>query len=287
MNIKPASSRIGAVPPASGQAAEAVPDVPPRAAVSQWHYSLQAAAITFNAFSWPTILVPLLRPPDSSAAKPLGRAMMSAYRMRNLAAGMIFIDQMQPPQRVRFTPAAEPLTEMAGYAIGMSFYIPFFALHAHLANGWCSRQGSRGERMSRGVREAWRRLCLRLPPGVAREVALQYPISFVLARVPAQMASVGVGSVVGGALHRARGATLEPAPQPARAPGLIERIAANPAAYGAAALAFSCTNRMSLAIERDAASRGMPIPAADVARLTTAVVLACVITAMVHPRDNK
>jgi hypothetical protein len=31
----------------------------------------------------------------------------------------------------------------------------------------------------------------------------------------------------------------------------------------------------------------MPIPAADVARLTTAVVLACVITAMVHPRDNK
>lgn len=260
--------------------------MPARAAVSQWHYSLQAAAITFNAFSWPTILAPLLRPVERIAATRTGRAMAACYRQRNLAAGMIFIDQMQPPQAVRFAPAAERPMEMLAYAIGMSFYIPFFALHAHLANGWCSRKGSRGERLAQTVAEGWRRLCLRLPAGAAREIALLYPINFVLARVPAQMASVGVGSVVGGALHRARGAALEPAPQPARAPMLIERIAANPAAYGAAALAFSCTNRMMLQLERDAASRGAPMSAAAVAQLTTAVVLACVITAMVHPRDT-
>ncbi|MBK4738324.1 hypothetical protein [Noviherbaspirillum pedocola] len=293
MDTRTASSRANAAVFSASRAADhdvagtnGTPDARPRQQVSQWHYSLQAAAITFNAFSWPTILSPLLRPTESMAARAPGRAMLRCYRQRNLAAGMIFIDQMQPPQRVRFTPAASPAQEMLGYAIGMFFYIPFFALQTHLTNGWCSRNGSRGEAMARAARDAWAGLCRRLPPGAGRELAQRYPFNFVLARVVAQMASVGVGSVVGGALQRARGATLEPAPAPqlAAPPGLMERIRANPAAYASAALGFSFTNRMAVRIDR-AAERGTAPSAAAVARLTTAVVAACVITAMVHPRD--
>jgi hypothetical protein len=266
-----------------------MPSARPRAEVSQWHYSLQAAAITFNAFSWPTILSPLLRPAEGIASRPLGRAMLRCYRQRNLAAGMIFIDQMQPPQQVRFAPAPSPTSEMLGYALGMFFYIPFFALQTHLTNGWCSRKDSLGERMAQASRDGWNRLCHRLPANAAGELALRYPFNFVLARVIAQMASVGVGSLVGGAFHRTRGAALqpalEPAPQPAQSPKLLERMAANPAAYAAAALAFSVTNRMAVRIDLGV-ERGIPASTAAVARLTTAVVLGCVITAMVHPRDE-
>jgi hypothetical protein len=253
--------------------------------VAQWHYSLQAAKITWNAFSWPTILSPLLNPPRRLASRPAGRMLLLLHRRRTLAAGLIFIDQMQPPQRVRFSPAPQRWSEALAYAIGMVFYIPFFTLQTHLSNGWCSRPGSGGERMAQAVRAAWDSLCRLLPAGTAREAAQAYAINFVLARVAMQMASVGAGSIAGGAFHRARGATLEFAPQPQHAPSLVERIAANPHAYVAASTAFWITNRIALNIERAGARSAAPTPAAATARLTTAVVLACVITAMVHPRD--
>jgi hypothetical protein len=100
--------------------------------------------------------------------------------------------------------------------------------------------------------------------------------------VLAQMAAVSIGSTVAGAWQRRRGATLQALPQPAQAPSLRQRAGANPHAYLAGIAAFAGPSLMTLRLDRAIANSGAAAPR-KVALLATAVVAACIGTALVHP----
>jgi hypothetical protein len=256
-------------PPGAGLVAN--PDSrPPCDAVSHGQYARQAAWITFSSFSLPTIVSPCVR----SLLSP------RAYAMRTLLAGMLYIDMIQPPPGVRFSPAPNRLQELIALSLGMGPYIAMFTLQAHLANTWCVRDGTAGARMAAASQRCWSRLCGSLPQRHAA-AARGYPINFVLARVLAQMASVSIGSTLSAAWHRYRGATLEAIPQPPRLPSMRERIQAYPQAYLAGMLAFIWPTVLTLRLYRAAAATGKALPA-GVAMLTTAVVSGCIVTSMVH-----
>jgi hypothetical protein len=247
---------------------------PPGAIVSQARYSRQAAWITVGAFSLPTVIAPWLKPFVSPRA----------YALRTLAAGMIYVDMIQPPLQVGFVPAPDRRQEALGLSLGMMFYIPMFALQAHVSNTWFGDPASRAARTARCSRQAWQAFCDRLPTG-ASAVAAGVPFNFVLSRVLAQMAAVGVGSVVAGAWQRRRGATLRALPQPAQAPSLRQRVSMNPYAYLAGIAAFAGPTAMTLRLDRAVAAGGLASPR-SVALLTSAVVAACVATGMVHPASR-
>jgi len=255
---------------------------PPRAAVSQSRYARQAAWITIGGFSLPTIVAPCFRNVRWPRVCALRTAQWPpAYAMRTLLAGMIYVDMIQPPMGVRFSPPPTRLQEVAALTLGMMPYLPAFTLQAHLTNTWCARQGSRGERMAAASLRRWRLLCERLPRRQA-DAARAYPINFVLARVTAQMAAVGAGSTLSAGWHRYRGATLEAIPQPPRPPSLSERIQACPQAYVAGMLAFAWPTVMTGRLDESIRQAGGTMRPAGVARLVGAVIAACIVTAMIH-----
>ena len=251
-----------------------VPVVPPATAVSQARYARQAAWITFGAFSIPTMAAPWLKPLLSPRA----------YALRTLAGGMIYVDMVQPPQQVAFRPAPERRQEALALTLGMMFYIPLFALQAHVANTCFNDPASRASRLAGASRRAWEAVCAPLPPR-AGAIGRRYPVNFVLSRVLAQMTAVGIGSTVAGAWQRRRGATLQALPQPAQAPSLRQRAGANPYAYLAGMAAFAGPAMMTLRLDR-AIDAGASASPRAVARLATAVVAACIATGMVHAADT-
>lgn len=249
-------------------------DVPatPSAPAPHSRHAWQATWITLGAFSLPTIIAPWFKPLMSPRL----------YALRTLAAGMVYVDMIQPPMQVAFKPAPTRSQEALALTLGMMFYIPLFALQAHLTNTWCTRPDRFGTRMAHASQQAWGAFCHRLPPGVAG-AARAYPINFVIARVMAQMAAVGIGSTVSGAWHRRRGATLQYLPQPAQASSVRQRVAAHPEAYLAGVAAFAGPSVMTLHLDRAIAAAGGRAPPAGVALLATAVVAACIETGMAHP----
>jgi hypothetical protein len=247
------------------------PPPPPIAGVSQVRYARQAAWITWGAFSLPTIIAPCIKPLLSP----------QTYALRTLAAGLIYVDMIQPPMQVAFGPAPNRRQETLALTLGMMFYIPMFALQTHIANTWFNDPASRVSRTAGASLHAWQALCRQLPQAVA-PLAGSYPLNFVLSRVLAQMAAVGVGSTVAGAWQRRRGAMLQALPQPAQPPSLRQRAAANPYAYLAGIAAFAGPSAMTLRLDRAIAAKGVASPR-EVALLATAVVAACIATALVHP----
>ena len=244
---------------------------PAIAAVSQVRYARQAAWITWGAFSLPTIAAPCIKPLLSP----------QTYALRTLVAGLIYVDMIQPPMQVAFQPAPDRRKETLGLTLGMMFYIPMFALQTHIANTWFNDPASRASRIAVASQQAWQALCRQLPHAAAA-LGGSYPINFVLSRVLAQMAAVGVGSTVAGAWQRRRGARLQALPQPAQPPSLRQRAAANPYAYLAGIAAFAGPSAMTFRLDRAITTKGAASPR-EVALLATAVVAACIATGLVHP----
>lgn len=245
--------------------------LPPAAPV--WRHVAQGAWITLGAFSLPTVLSPCFK-----ALVPA-----RVFALRTLLGGFLYIDMIQPPQQVRFTPAPTLGQEVTALTLGMTPYIPAFHAQARLANGWCSRAGSLGARMAKANQNLWQRLCGMVPLPLA-SAARGYPVNFVLARVTAQMLAVSAGSLMSACFHQARGARLEPVPQPASMPSLPQRIQANPAAYLACGPAFASSVWLTLRLDRAAARTGGTLPPALVALLASHVVAACIATALIHER---
>ena len=251
------------------------PATPPPVPVSHARYASQAAWITAGAFSIPTVIAPWIRPLLSP----------QAHALRTLAAGLIYVDMVQPPMQAAFRPAPDRKREALALTLGMMFYIPMFALQAHVANTWFDQPASRAARAARASQQAWLALCRQLPRRAAG-LARSYPINFVLSRVLAQMAAVGIGSTVAGAWQRRRGATLRALPQPAQPPSLRQRVCAYPYAYLAGIAAFAGPSYMTLQLDRAISVSGAASPR-QVARLTTAVVAACIASGMVHPASEE
>ncbi|MET0964048.1 MAG: hypothetical protein ABWY05_14720 [Noviherbaspirillum sp.] len=235
-------------------------------------HAWQATWVTIGAFSLPTMIAPRFRP----LMPP------QLYTLRTLVAGLIYVDMIQPPMKVAFRPAPTRAQECLALTLGMMFYILLFALQARLSNTWCARAGSRSARMANASQQWWHAFCDPLPQRV-RSAARAYPINFVIARVTAQMAAVGIGSTVSAVSHRRRGATLQHLPQPAQKPSLRQRFHAHPEAYLAGIAAFAGPSLMTLRLDRATAAAGGRIPPAGVALLTTAVVAACIASGVVHP----
>lgn len=264
------TTRPALVPAAPPPATPPAPAQSPPTAHAR--YAWQATWITLGAFSLPTMVAPWFR-----ALMPA-----QAYALRTMAAGLVYVDMVQPPMQFAFRPAPTRRQEALALTLGMMFYIPMFALQAHLSNTWCLQAGSPGARMASATQHYWAEICRRLPPRAAA-AARAYPVTFVLARVFAQMAAVGTGSTVSAAWHRRRGATLQPLPQPARATSVGQRLAAQPEAYLAGIAAFAGPTMMTLRLDRAISASGGRAPPVGVALLTTAVVAACIATGMVHP----
>lgn len=263
-----------AMPPAQAARPEPPPQpggLPPAAPV--WRHVAQGAWITLGAFSLPTVLSPCFK----------GLLSPRAYALRTLLGGFIYIDMIQPPQRVRFSPAPTPGQEVVALTLGMTPYIATFYAQARLATGWCSSKGSLGARTAATTQRLWQRLCGSMPASLA-QAARGYPINFVLARVAAQMLAVSAGSLMSARFHHARGARLEPVPRPGRMPSLWQRIEANPAAYLACGPAFASSVWLTSRLDRAAARAGGTLPPAMVALLASHVVAACIATALVHAR---
>lgn len=265
LSIRPATAPAQAQPPA--------PDPQCLPAPSVWRHVAQGAWITLGAFSLPTALSPLFK----NLLTP------RAFALRTLLGGFIYIDMIQPPQRVRFAPPPSMGQEAVALTLGMAPYIAAFHVQAVLTNGWCSRPGSAGARVSAASQRGWERLCGLMPQGMAAG-ARKYPINFVLARIAAQMLAVTSGSLMSACFHQARGARLEHVPQPGQPPSLPQRIEANPLAYLAVAPAFASSVWLTLRLDRAAAQAGGRLPPAMVAMLATHVVAACIATAMIHAR---
>ena len=263
---------IGTQPPDNAPAAPSPSPPPSPSPAPHARHAWQATWITLGAFSLPTMIAPWLKPLMSP----------QAYALRTLAAGMVYVDMIQPPMQVAFKPAPNRSQEALALALGMMFYIPLFALQAHLTNTWCARPDGFGTSMAQASQQAWTAFCHRLPPCIAI-AARAYPINFVIARVMAQMAAVGIGSTVSGAWHRRRGATLQYLPQPAQPSSVRQRMAAHPEAYLAGIAAFAGPTLMTLRLDRSIAAAGGRAPPGGIALLATAVVAACIATGMLHP----
>lgn len=272
--ISPRHAQIETTRPASEPAAPSsiahpAPQPPP---APHARHVWQATWVTIGAFSLPTMAAPWLK-----ALMP-----QHVYALRTMVAGLIYVDMVQPPMQVAFKPAPTRRQEALALTLGMMFYIPMFALQAHLSNTWCARVDSPGGRMANASQHWWTEFCKRLPPRAAA-AARAYPINFVLARVLAQMAAVGTGSTVSAAWQRRRGATLQHLPQPARPTSLRQRLTAHPEAYLAGIGAFAGPSLMTLRLDRAISAAGGRAPPVGVALLATAVVAACIATGMVHP----
>ena len=272
--MTPLSTRPPMLPaPATSPDPSPQPDgLPPAAPV--WRHVAQGAWITLGAFSLPTVLSPCFK----------GLVSPRAFALRTLLGGFIYIDMIQPPQQVRFSPAPAMGQEVVALTLGMTPYIAAFYAQARLANGWCSRAGSLGARMAAANQHLWQRLCSSLMPVRLAQAARGYPINFVMARVTAQMLAVSAGSLMSARFHHARGARLAPAPRPGRMPSLRQRIEANPAAYLACGPAFASSVWLTLRLDRAAARTGGTLPPAMVALLASHVVAACIATALIHAR---
>ena len=191
--------------------------------VAHIHYAVQSLRSTAIAFMAPTVVAPLLPAP----LKP----------WRLVACGLLYADQQQQPSPMRFHPPPNRRVQGAGMLLGLFPFIPAFALQAHLTETWCSRKGSMGARIAATSQHAWNSFCGQLPKRVA-EVALRYPINFVLARCMAQAAASIAGSGLTAGYHRLRGRQLVARKLPAVKPRLRDRVAARPEIYVMGGLVF-------------------------------------------------
>lgn len=195
----------------------------PTGPVAHIRYVMRGLRSTAVAFMVPGMVAPLLPAP----VKPL----------RLVVSGLLYADQQQQPSDVRFNPPPGRRGHCAGMLLGLLPFIPAFALQGHLTETWCAREGSIGTRIAAGSRQAWTGLCRHLPKRAA-EVAVRYPINFVLARCVAQAAASVVGSGLSAGYHRVRGRKLVARKLPAVKPRLQQRVAARPEVYAAGGLLF-------------------------------------------------
>jgi hypothetical protein len=235
-------------------------------AVPLSRYVMRAIRSTAIAFMAPTIVAPLL----PASLKPL----------RLVAGGLLYADQQQQPSDMRFNPPPGRPGQCAGMLLGLAPFIPAFALQARLTETWCARQDSIGTRMAAASQHAWAGFCGHFPRRVA-EVAVRYPVNFVLARCVAQVAAAIVGSSLSAGYHRARGRKLVARKLPAVKPRLQERMAARPEVYAVGGLLFLVPALLDTRIGL-AMLQKVGVPRAAIGPvITSSVVWAALSTAMV------
>jgi hypothetical protein len=187
------------------------------------HYVMRAICSTAIAFMVPTVAAPLLPAP----LKP----------WRLVVSGLLYADQQQQPSEMRFNPPPGRAGQGAATLLGLLPFIPAFALQGYLTETWCATKDSIGTRVAATTQQAWNDFCGHFPKRVA-EVAVRYPINFVLARCVAQVAAAIVGSSLSAGYHRLHGRKLVARKLPAVKPRLQQRMAARPEVYATAGLLF-------------------------------------------------
>lgn len=239
--------------------------------VAHIRYVARGIRSTAIAFMAPTIVAPLLPPP----LKPL----------RMIVSGLLYADQQQQPSDMRFNPPPGRRGHCAGMLLGLLPFIPAFALQGHLTETWCAREGSYGMRIAAGSTQAWTSFWGHFPKRVA-EVAVRYPINFVLARCVAQVSAATVGSVLSAGYHRTRGRKLVARKLPAVKPRLPQRVAARPEVYVAGGLLFVVPALLDT-------SRGLAmlskagVPRASVGCVITSTVVGAALTTAMVPLERK
>lgn len=225
--------------------------------------SLQSTVIAFMA---PTVLAPFLPAP----LKP----------WRFVASGLLYADQQQQPSGMRFTPPPRSAGQCLGMMAGLLPFIPAFALQAHLTETWCAKNGTLGNRAAVATQHTWTSFWQRFPKRVA-DVAVRYPINFVLARCIAQAAASMIGSNLSAGYHRMRGRQLVAHPVPAAKPSLQQRVAARPEVYAAGGLLFLMPTMLETRIGLAMLRKAHVPPTLNGTVITTSLVSAALMTAMV------
>ena len=240
-------------------------------AVPTIRYVMHAIRSTAIAFMAPAIVAPLL----PASLKPL----------RLVAGGLLYADQQQQPSDMRFNPPPGRRGQCAGMLLGLAPFIPAFALQAHLTETWCARPGSIGTRMAAASQHAWSSFWGQFPKRVA-EVAVRYPVNFVLARCVAQVASAIVGSGLSVGYHRARGRKLVARKLPPVKPRLRQRMAARPEVYATGGLLFLVPalldTRIGLAMLQKAG-----VPRASIGTVITSSVVGAALTTAMVPIERR
>lgn len=191
--------------------------------VAHRRYAMQAMRSTAIAFMAPTVVTPLLPAP----LRP----------WRFVASGLLYADQQQQPSDMRFSPQPGRRGQAIGMFFGLLPFIPAFHLQAQLTDHWCATRGTLGHRIAGASQHAWNSFWQHFPKRVA-EVAVRYPVNFVLARCMAQVAASIAGSGLSAAYHRRHGRKLVACKLPSATPGLQQRVAARPEIYAAGGLLF-------------------------------------------------
>jgi hypothetical protein len=186
-------------------------------------YAMHAMRCTAIAFMAPTIVTPLLPAP----VRP----------WRFVACGLLYADQQQQPSDMRFNPPPGRRGQAIGMFFGLLPFIPAFHLQAQLTDNWCATRGTLGHRIAGASQHAWNSFWQHFPKRVA-EVAMRYPVNFVLARCMAQVAASIAGSGLSAAYHRRHGRKLVACKLPSATPGLQQRVAARPEIYATGGLLF-------------------------------------------------
>lgn len=235
------------------------------------HYVMRAIRSTAIAFMAPAIVAPLLPAP----LQPL----------RLVVGGLLYADQQQQPSTMRFTPPPGRQGHCAGMLLGLLPFIPAFALQSHLTGTWCAREGSMGNRIATTSQRAWTGFWERFPKRVA-EVAVRYPINFVLARCVAQVAAAVVGSSLAVGYHRTRGRRLVARKPAAVKPRLPQRVAARPEVYAAGGVLFMVPalldTRIGLSMLQKAG-----VPRASVGTVITSSVVGAALTTAMVPLERR
>lgn len=236
--------------------------------VAHSRYVMRAIRSTAIAFMAPTVIAPLLPAP------------LKSWRL--VVSGLLYADQQQQPSAMRFNPPPGRVGQGAGMLLGLLPFIPAFALQAHLTQTWCAKKDSIGTRVAATTQQAWNGFWGHFPKRVA-EVAVRYPINFILARCVAQVAAAIVGSSLSAGYHRARGRKLVARKLAAVKPRLQQRITARPEVYAAGGLLFLVPalldSRKGLALLEKAG-----VPRASVGTvITSTLVGAALTTGMVTP----
>lgn len=239
--------------------------------VAHVRYVMRGIRSTAIAFMAPTIVAPLLPAP------------LKPFRM--IVSGLLYADQQQQPSDLRFNPSPGRQGQCAGMLLGLLPFIPAFALQGHLTETWCAKEGSYGARIAASSKQAWTSFWTHFPKRVA-EVAVRYPINFVLARCVAQVAAATAGSVLSAGYHRARGRRLVARKLPAVKPRLQHRVAARPEVYIAGGVLFVVPalldTRVGLAMLEKAG-----VPRASIGSVITSSVVGAALTTAMVPLERR
>ena len=243
----------------------------PPVPVAHVRYAMRCIRSTAIAFMAPTIVAPLLPAP------------LKPFRM--IVSGLLYADQQQQPSDMRFNPPPGRQGQCAGMLLGLLPFIPAFALQGHLTETWCAKEGSYGTRIAASSKHAWASFWEQFPKRVA-EVAVRYPINFVLARCVAQVSAATIGSVLSAGYHRMRGRKLVARKLPAVKPRLQQRVVARPEIYFAGGLLFVVPalldTRTGVAMLEKAG-----VPRASVGCVITSAVVGAALTTAMVPAERK